>query len=298
MNALDLLDRKQLIVVTGKGGVGKSTLTAVLGNRLAARGRKVLMMEVDPRESLHHLFDVPPSGGDVVAVAPRLSLQHLQPRQLLDDLVREKLKVGVLVRRVLASPVHQHFTEGAPGLKETAVFGRILRLVEGHVPRGMTKPDVVILDAPATGHGVSWLASPRLISEVIRSGPVGQMATQIAGFMDDPAHFGLVVVTSAEEMPVQECLELIRDLDQRGLRGPDLVIVNALYPPLDDPAGSYGDAAGTLWARRRSINDRELDRLAGSWPGATVQLPLLALDPGPPLVGALAGIVESAAGLQ
>ncbi len=296
MNALDSLDRKQLIVVTGKGGVGKSTLTAVLGGRLAARGKTVLLVEVDPRESLHHLLDVPPSGGELVEVAPRLALQHFQPRHLLDDLVREKLKVGILARRVLASPVHQHFTEGAPGLKETAVFGRILRLVEGHVPRGMAKPDVVVLDAPATGHGVSWLAAPRLISEVIRSGPVGQMATQIAAFMDDSARFGLVAVTSAEEMPVQECLELIRNLGQRRLQGPDLVVVNALYPALDDRAGPFDDPAGTMWSRRRAINDRELKRLAASWKGLTVRLPLLALDPGAALVGALARILEASGG--
>lgn len=296
MNSLNSLERRQLIVVTGKGGVGKSTLVAVLGNRISARGRRVLLVEVDPRESLHHLLDVPPSGGEVVKVAPRLELQHIDPRRLLDDLVREKLKVGVLVRRVLASPVHQHFTEGAPGLKETAVFGRILRLVEGHVPRGMKPPDVVILDAPATGHGVSWLAAPRLISEVIRSGPVGQMATRIASFMDDPARFGLVAVTSAEEMPVQECLELIRDLDHRDLHRPDLVIVNALYPPIDGTESTTDDPAGVLWARRRAINDRELERLATSWQGETSELPLLALEPGPALVGALAKALEAAGG--
>jgi anion-transporting ArsA/GET3 family ATPase len=253
----------------------------------------VLLFEVDPRESLHHLLDVPPSGGELVKVAPRLALQHVEPRRLLDDLVREKLKIGALVRRVLASPVHRHFTEGAPGLKETAVFGRILRLVEGHVPRGMARPDVVILDAPATGHGVSWLAAPRLISEVIRSGPVGQMAAQIAAFMEDAKRFGLVAVTNAEEMPIQECLELIRELESRALGGPDLVAVNALYPPLGDRRPSAKDPAGSLWARRRAINDRELERLAAAWPGPTLHLPLLPLDPGPPLVGALATALES-----
>jgi anion-transporting ArsA/GET3 family ATPase len=294
MGVFEALEQRQMLVVTGKGGVGKTTVAAVLGRRLAARGRKVLLLDVDPRESLHHLLDVPPSGGEVVTVAPRLQLQHLDPRRLLDDLVREKLKVGVLVRRVLSSPVHQHFTEGAPGLKETAVFGRALRLIEGHVPRGMVRPDVVILDAPATGHSVAWLAAPRLISEVISSGPIGHMATVIADFMADRVRFGIVVVTAAEEMPVQESLELIDLLDERLQRMPDLVVVNSVYPPLVEESDA-DDPVGALWAHRRGLNDRELGHLAERWRGPTAELPLLPLEPGPELVNALAGHLKVSA---
>jgi hypothetical protein len=103
---LNRLDRLELLVVTGKGGVGKSTVSAALGAYLANRGRKVLLIEVDPRENLHQLLDTPPSGGEIVEAASNLWLQHLDPRELLDDLVREKLKVGALARKVLASPVH------------------------------------------------------------------------------------------------------------------------------------------------------------------------------------------------
>ena len=177
-NLMARLDRLQMLVVTGKGGVGKSTVTAALGAHLANRGRKVLLIEVDPRENLHQLLDTPPSGGEIVEAASRLWLQHLEPRRLLDDLVREKLKVGALVRKVLASPVHLHFTEGAPGLKQTAVFGRALRMVEGYGPKELRRPDVVILDAPASGHGIAWMAAPQLVSEVISSGPIGNMASR------------------------------------------------------------------------------------------------------------------------
>ncbi len=297
MNFFDQLSKRQLIVVTGKGGVGKSTITAVIGRQMAARGRSTLLVEVDPRESLHHLFDVPPSGGEVVEVAPRLALQHIEARSLLDDLVREKLKVGILVRKVLSSPVHQHFTEGAPGLKETAVFGRILRLLQGHVPRGVRRPDVVVLDAPATGHGMSWLMAPRLISEVIQTGPVGHMAAEIAGLMASPELFGVVAVAIAEEMPIHETLELIHALDERMDRTPEAVVVNALYPlltgqeDLDDPPSS-------MWVHRRTINNRELGRLAKSWSGPVVELPLLPMDPGPGLIGALAHHAEAGGGTK
>lgn len=284
MDVLNRLDRLQLLVVTGKGGVGKSTITAALGALLANRGRKVLLLEVDPRENLHHLLDTPPSGGAIVEAASNLWLQHLDPRSLLDDLVREKLKVGALVRKVLSSPVHRQFTEGAPGLKQTAVFGRALRMVEGHGPKQLRRPDVVILDAPASGHGIAWMAAPQLVSQVISSGPIGSMAVEIASFLADHQRFGSIVVTTAEEMPVQEALELLEAMSMRLDRRPELVVVNAVYPPAPKPRRNDDDAT-RLWIRRRQINDTELARLATGWDGPTVEIPIEPIDTGPVLVG-------------
>lgn len=295
MSVLQRLAGLQLVVVTGKGGVGKSVVSAALGTLLAARGRTVLLFEVDPRENLHQLLDVDPSGGDVVKARPRLYLQHVEPRELLDDLVREKLKVKLLVNKVLSSPVHRHFTEGAPGLKETAVFGRALRLVEGHGPRELRRPDLVILDAPATGHGVSWLAAPQLVSDVISSGPIGHMAELIADFLGDRKRFGVVVVTAAEEMPVQESLELIEALDRRFGREPEVVVANALYPPFDHGTGP-DDAAVRLWHERRAINEAELERLDAAWRGPLAEVPLLPVNPGPALVGAVARELDAQLG--
>jgi anion-transporting ArsA/GET3 family ATPase len=284
VSVVSRLDHLQLLVVTGKGGVGKSTVTAALGVHLANRGRKVLLIEVDPRENLHQLLDTPPSGGEIIEAASNLWLQHLEPRRLLDDLVREKLKVGALVRKILASPVHLHFTEGAPGLKQTAVFGRALRMVEGHGPKNLRRPDVVILDAPASGHGIAWMSAPQLVSEVISSGPIGGMATEIAGFLADRDRFGSIVVTTAEEMPVHEALELIEAMERRLERRPELVVVNAIYPPTPPP-GRRDDEPTRLWIRRRQVNETELARIAAGWEGPTVELPLVPIDAGPALVG-------------
>lgn len=286
MDVLKRLEELELIVVTGKGGVGKSVVTAALGRLLATRGRTTLLFEVDPRENLHQLLDTEPSGGEIIKAAPRLFLQHIEPRELLDDLVREKLKVKLLANRVLASPVHHHFTEGAPGLKESAVFGRALRMVEGHGPRALRRPDVVILDAPATGHGVSWLAAPQLVADVVKSGPIGHMAELIAGFLGDPDRVGMVVVTTAEEMPVEESRELIQALRGRFDRQPDAVVANALYPaPEDDHAD---DPAAELWRRRHAINTVQLERLGAFWAGPLAEVALMPIDPGPKLVGAIA----------
>ncbi|MGD8440440.1 MAG: ArsA family ATPase [Holophagae bacterium] len=287
MNLLTRLERLQLIIVTGKGGVGKSVMSAALGRLLATRGRTVLLFEVDPRENLHQLLDTQPSGGDIVKSIPNLYLQHIEPRELIDDLVREKLRVKLLVNKVLSSPVHRHFTEGAPGLKETAVFGRALRLVDGYGPRELRRPDTIVLDAPATGHGVSWLAAPQLVSDVIRSGPIGHMAELISGFLADPKRTGVVVTTTAEEMPVEESKDLIGTLRQRFDRQPEVVIVNALYPEFD-AAGAGSDDAVRLWHDRRAINEVQLGRLIESWAGPLAEVPLMPVDPGPALVGAVA----------
>lgn len=286
MDVLRRLERLQLVVITGKGGVGKSVVSAALGRLLATRGRTVLLFEVDPRENLHQLLDTDPSGGEIVKAAPRLFLQHIEPRVLIDDLVREKLKIKMLVNRVLASPVHRHFTEGAPGLKESAVFGRALRMVEGHGPRQLRRPDVVILDAPATGHGVSWLAAPQLVADVVTSGPIGHMAELISAFLADVRRSGVVVVTTAEEMPVDESAELIAALRNRLDRQPEAVVANALYPPFRDDGGD--DPALRLWRDRRAINTAQLERLDGVWAGPLAEIPLLPIDPGPSLVGAVA----------
>ncbi len=283
------LEKLQLIVVTGKGGVGKSSVTAMLGRLLSGMRRKTLLIEVDPRENLHHLFDIPPSGGDVVEVDPFLKIQHLEPRSIIDDLVREKLKVGFLVKRVLASPVHQHFTAGAPGIKEAAVFGRALRWLEGHHPRGIETPECIILDAPATGHGVSWLLAAQLVSDVVKSGPIGEMAADVAAFLGDEARSGTVVVGMAEEMPVEETRELIEAMKTRMQRRPEFVVLNALYPPVPDEGtdSEADDFLHDLWIRRRQINESERARLAAVWEGPLLELPLLPMDPGPALVGRL-----------
>jgi hypothetical protein len=220
-----------------------------------------------------------------VPVGPVLYLQHLQPRTVLDRLVRERVRIEFLTRRVLESPVYHHFSEGAPGLKQMAVLGHSLLLVQGRVP-GAPPIDVVIVDAPATGHGVALLRAPRLVSEVIRQGPVASMTQEVAELVASPERCGVVVVTLAEEMPVTEALELRRDLQSAVQREPDLLVVNGLYPPV--PAGATKRVREKeperLWYRRRRLNEVELERLARDWQGARVEVPLFPLDRGPALV--------------
>ncbi len=292
MTLAERLASLKLVVVTGKGGTGKSVLATALGHRLAVAGRRVLLLEVDPRENLHQLCGVPPSGGEIVEVelssrggagAP-FYLQNLKPAGVVDWVVERQVKIGAIVRRVLASPVYKRFVEGAPGVTEIAVLGHVLRLVRGDLHRAPAI-DTVVLDAPATGHGIYLLTAARLFGETVGHGPFAELALEVADFVDSPEKTGLVVVTMAEEMPVQEAVELLEACEEKLGREPEMVVSNCLFPAF----GNGGeDGSDQLWRRRREVNDKELERLERHWHGPHLRLPLLAIDDGPELVRALA----------
>jgi anion-transporting ArsA/GET3 family ATPase len=283
------LDRERLIVVTGKGGVGKTTVTAALGHVLSSRGRRVLLLEADQRESLHVLCGTPPSDGAVVTVTSRLSHRSLRPRDEIEALLRGRIRIPLVARAVSASPVFRHFVEAAPGLKELAVLGHALRIIEG---RGGPGADAVILDAPASGHGLSLLEAPGLTAEALGHGPVADLAREIADLIADRARTAVVVVTLAEELPVQETIELLDALDGRLNLRPALLVANQLYPAASD-SGLDTEAAHLL-AARRAINRTELARLRSRWPAGVVELPLLPCDPGPALSDAVGRYLEAA----
>ena len=290
MSTLERLAEKQLLVVTGKGGVGKTTLVAVLGQLLSGRGQRVLLLEADPRESLHQALGTEPSAGELVEAGPGLWLQNLQPGVVIVALVQEQITIPFLARKIVESPAFHPFVAGAPGLKETALLGYAMRVLQpGHRPRF----DQVLLDAPATGHGAALLAAPGLMARAAQGGQLGEMAAALAGFLADASRCAVLLATLAEEMAVQETLEMITWLASAGGLRPELVLVNQRYPPL--PPGLAENPAVSLWRARRRLHETERARLAGHWDGPLVDLPLLALERGPELIQALAQAFREAA---
>jgi anion-transporting ArsA/GET3 family ATPase len=280
MTLVDVLASRRLILVTGKGGAGKSVLAATLGRLLAARGRRVLLLESDPRESLYRYLGVDPSGGDTIDVGPRLRLRNLDPRTVIDDLVRDALPIPFLISRVLRSPVYRHFVDGAPGLKEAAALAHAVRELK-HARRG---PDVVVFDAPATGHALAMLDAPPLLAGAVKTGPIGRMIDEIATFLDDRGAFAAVVAGLAEGLATEETLELTEGLEARRRR-PVAVVVNALYPRWSGPAPA--DSAGRAWQRRRAAQQASLDHLRAGWDGPVIELPLSRFERDDELVSTL-----------
>jgi anion-transporting ArsA/GET3 family ATPase len=214
---LDSLLERRLVVLTGKGGVGKSTFGMALGLAATRRGKRVLLLEIDaPRDAASRLGSGP-SGGREVEILPGLFAANLLPPRVLDEYVRKTVKLEMLSRRILESPIYTRFVAAAPGLKELVTLGKVMVLEEAK--EGFSKRrryDLVILDAPATGHGLSLLSVPLAARDAVPVGPVGANARRIVELLQDPRRTGIVLVAIPEEMAVVEAVELHQSLEAGG----------------------------------------------------------------------------------
>jgi anion-transporting ArsA/GET3 family ATPase len=223
-------DRK-LLVVTGKGGVGKTTVAAALGVAAARAGRRTIVVEVGEESRLPGLFGVEPARpGHECGLAPGLSSISIDP----DRALLEWLQVlgGRVSGRVLASSgTFQYFAAAAPGAKELVTMVKIWQLTggQGAGARAGEHP-LVVLDAPATGHALGLLSSPHTFGAIARVGPVAGQARKVQELLESPARSAYLAVALGTEMAVTEALELQDGLRARLGRDLEAVLVNALLP--------------------------------------------------------------------
>jgi anion-transporting ArsA/GET3 family ATPase len=242
------LDRK-LLVVTGKGGAGKTTIAAALGLRAAARGQRTIVVEVGEESRLPSMFGIAaPRPGVETRLQERLSSISIDP----DRALLEWLQVlgGRVPGRVLASSgTFQYFAAAAPGAKELVTMVKVWQLTRGAARRGRAAGyDLVVLDAPATGHALGMLGSPRTFGAIARVGPIAGQTRQLQELLESPARSAYVAVALGTEMAVSEALELQEGLRARLGRDLEAVVVNALLPRRFTAAElrrilSLGDAA-------------------------------------------------------
>ncbi len=302
MPAPSLLDKlllRRVAFVSGKGGVGKSAVAAALAQAAAERGLRVLLVEIDAPLSAARYLGATRAGGPLeVELAPGLWSLNLEPRAVMDEFVQRTVKFDLIARRIVESPIYARFFAAAPGLKELMTLGMILQLEQQREGRGGPRRwDFIVVDAPATGHGLSFFKVPLAAAAAVPVGPVGHNARRVSELLRDPERSGLVIVTLPEEMAVVEAAQFHRQaVDEVGL-DPLAVVLNACHERRLTPAqeadvlrrladgddGPLGENAGLhagLLAARRHIRRRRLTRfyltkLERSLPLPVVTLPYL-----------------------
>ena len=245
--ALDDLLAPNLLVVTGKGGVGKTTVAATLALAAVERGQRTLLVEVEDRQSSSRLFGTQPWDYTEREFRPRLHGASLDPAAA----VYEYLELFYGLKRVQwvmeRSNAIDFVTAAAPGLRDLLLIGKVYEIEARRREDGRRQYDLIVLDAPPTGRIVPFLQAPDGVTEIVRVGPIKRQAGQIRDMLQDPARSAAVVVTLLEEMPVQETVEGARQLASAGV-AVGAVVANQVVTPRLEAAqvaevGAQGPAA-------------------------------------------------------
>jgi anion-transporting ArsA/GET3 family ATPase len=222
-----LLDRR-LIFVTGTGGVGMSTVATALGLLGARRGLRTIVAEVASQERVQRTFEHEAEGFHEIELAPSLFTISIDPQHAMEEYLR--IQTGPLGPLLASSKLFQAFAMATPGMRELLTIGKVWELARlQRKTRGAAPYDLVVVDAPASGHGVGILRTPKTFAEIARVGPIARQGRTIATTIADREFTGIVAVATPEEMPVNETVSLRDALAEDGLQL-DAVIVNALYP--------------------------------------------------------------------
>lgn len=225
-----LLNRR-LLIITGKGGTGKTTLCAALGIISAGMGKRTLIVEVNSREDIPKLFGKERHGYNERELLPNLYSMSIDPYKAMEEYLYLRLKLRAIVERITKSALYRYLSKATPGLKELATVGKVWHLCERAKQKdGRLKYDLVILDAPSTGHGIPILKLPQTAIEAIKVGPVVSEAKKVQSFLSDREKCSLNLITIPEEMPVSETIEFYNRAREELDIGMEALFVNMVLP--------------------------------------------------------------------
>jgi anion-transporting ArsA/GET3 family ATPase len=305
------LDRR-LILVVGKGGVGRSTVAAAIAGACAAQGKRTLLYETNANDRFGAYFGKPTVGTEPAELAPNLWAVNVTPASALAEYGMMILRWKSVYEMVFENRVSKAFLRAIPGLDDYALLGKVW-FHSTEEKRGKPVWDTVVFDMPASGHSVSMLRVPWVIVDTVPEGPLTRDARAIKALLCDPARTSAVLVTLAEEMPVNEAIELEGKLTQMGIV-PQQLLVNQVFPRhfapgapvtrvLDALTGDPGLApplsdvvahAG-LSRDRRELNERYLAELRKRATTKVGELPMMFSQAlGPSEVGQLGAKIAGA----
>jgi anion-transporting ArsA/GET3 family ATPase len=311
-----------VVIVAGKGGVGKTTVSAALARMAAREGLSTLVLEVEGKSGIAGLFAQPPlTYGETVLSPAAGPTAEVRGRTLTpDDALLEYLEDHGLRRvskRLVSTGAMDVVATAAPGIKDILLLGKVKQLERAGeagvaAPDGTQPADLIVLDAPAAGHAISFLLSARGLLDAVRVGPVSTQAREVLELLTDPARCQVLLVTLPEETPVNELVETAFHLEDRVGVSLGPIVVNGVYPTLTgldaDPeeaarqagtslrAGEAEALAGAAAFRRarQALQSEQLDRLAERLPLPQLHLPFLfQADLGLPEVDRLAAALRA-----
>lgn len=283
---------KRLILVLGKGGVGRSTVAAAIAAQCARAGKKTLLYETNANDRFGNYFDKPPVGTDVVQLQPNLWAANATPASALEEYGMMVLRWKSVYEMVFENRVTKAFLRAIPGLDDYALLGKAWYHTT-ETKWGKPVWETVVFDMPASGHSVSMLRVPWVIVDTVPEGPLTRDARTVKELLTDPSRTAAVLVTLAEEMPVNEAVELEAKLTELGIV-PQQLIANQVFPDHFPEASAVARVLDTLIADpalapplaevvhhaslsrdRRSLNTRYLAELAHRAKTPVAQLPML-----------------------
>jgi anion-transporting ArsA/GET3 family ATPase len=292
------LDQRRFLFITGKGGTGKTTVTAALAVALSGKGRRVLVAVCEPKERISTLLGTAPLGPDIAQVSPNIFAVKINPEAAMREYGEMILKSRTVSNAVFGSKYVKGFFAAVPGLHQWAMLGKAWFHSTERTPDGRPRFDVVLFDAPATGHGLEMLRVPKIIVDIVPPGMLRKDAENAWKMFQDERQSGVVVVSLPEDMPANESIELAEAV--RGeLNLPiakvvvnqvvDLLFTEAERTVLQKPralvpgsAGDEGLAAAARRATTEQIQAESVGKLEREIAAPMVTLPRLLADPSTP----------------